>query len=89
MTLKDTCPIEIKNTSHLVRLLNVLLSEESKATEQYEQVVDALGEKYPKVKEVLKEIEKDELNHIGLLINTISELDAEAARAMIEGAEGA
>ena len=89
MTLKDTCPIEIKNTSHLVRLLNVLLSEESKATEQYEQIVDALGEEYPKVKEVLKEIEKDELNHIGLLINTISELDAEAAKAMIEGAEGA
>ena len=29
MTLKDACSIELKNTSHLVRLLNVLLAEEA------------------------------------------------------------
>lgn len=88
MTLKDTCPIDLKDTSHLVRLLNVLLAEESKATEQYEQVIDALGDKYPEVKDILKEIKKDELNHIGLLIGTISGLDPEAAKDMIEGAKG-
>lgn len=88
MTLKDTCPIDLKDTSHLVRLLNVLLAEESKATEQYEQVIDALGDRYPEVKDILKEIKKDELNHIGLLIGTISGLDPEAAKDMIEGAKG-
>lgn len=88
MTLKDTCPIDLKDTSHLVRLLNVLLAEESKATEQYEQVIDALGDRYPEVKDILKEIKKDELNHIGLLIGTISVLDPEAAKDMIEGAKG-
>lgn len=88
MTLKDTCPIDLKDTSHLVRLLNVLLAEESKATEQYEQVIDSLGDRYPEVKDILKEIKKDELNHIGLLIGTISVLDPEAAKDMIEGAKG-
>ena len=88
MTLKDTCPIDLKDTSHLVRLLNVLLAEESKATEQYEQVIDALGDRYLEVKDILKEIKKDELNHIGLLIGTISGLDPEAAKDMIEGAKG-
>lgn len=88
MTLKDTCPIELKDTSHLIRLLNVLVSEESKATEQYEQVLDAVGDKYPEVRRSLDEIKMDELNHIGLLIKLISDLDSTAARAMAEGAKG-
>lgn len=88
MTLKDACPIELKDTSHLVRLLNVLVSEESKATEQYEQVLAAIGDGYPEVHKALDEIKMDELNHIGLLIKTISNLDSTAARAMSEGAKG-
>ena len=88
MTLKDTCPIELKDTSHLIRLLNVLVSEESKATEQYEQVLNAIGDKYPEVRSALDEIKMDELNHIGLLIKLISGLDSTAARAMAEGAKG-
>lgn len=85
MTLHDTFPIELKDTSHLVRLLNVLVSEESKATEQYEQVLEALGGEYPDVKEVLNEIKTDELNHLGILLNLISKLDPAAAEAMLEG----
>ena len=85
MTLHDTFPIELKDTSHLVRLLNVLVSEESKATEQYEQVLEALGDKYTDVKEALNEIKTDELNHLGILLNLISKLDPAAAEAMLEG----
>ena len=85
MTLHDTFPIELKDTSHLVRLLNVLVSEESKATEQYEQVLDALGDEYIDVREALNEIKTDELNHLGILLNLISKLDPAAAEAMLEG----
>lgn len=85
MTLHDTFPIELKDTSHLVRLLNVLVSEESKAIEQYEQVLEALGSEYPDVKEALNEIKTDELNHLGILLNLISKLDPTAAEAMLEG----
>lgn len=85
MTLHDTCPIELKDTSHLVRLLNVLVSEESKATEQYEQVLDALGDAHKDVREALTEIKTDELNHTGILLNLISKLDPAAAEAMLEG----
>lgn len=85
MTLHDTFPIELKDTSHLVRLLNVLVSEESKAIEQYEQVLEALGGEYPDVKEALNEIKTDELNHLGILLNLISKLDPAAAEAMLEG----
>lgn len=85
MTLHDTFPIELKDTSHLVRLLNVLVSEESKATEQYEQVLEALGDEYTDVREALNEIKTDELNHLGILLNLISRLDPAAAEAMLEG----
>ena len=85
MTLHDTFPIELKDTSHLVRLLNVLISEESKATEQYEQVLEALGDEYTDVREALNEIKTDELNHLGILLNLISKLDPAAAEAMLEG----
>lgn len=85
MTLHDTFPIELKDTSHLVRLLNVLVSEESKATEQYEQVLDSLGDEYTDVREALNEIKTDELNHLGILLNLISKLDPAAAEAMLEG----
>lgn len=85
MTLHDTLPIELKDTSHLVRLLNVLVSEESKATEQYEQVLEALGDEYTDVREALNEIKTDELNHLGILLNLISRLDSAAAEAMLEG----
>ena len=85
MTLHDTFPIELKDTSHLVRLLNVLVSEESKATEQYEQVLEALGDEYTDVREALSEIKTDELNHLGILLNLISKLDPAAAEAMLEG----
>lgn len=85
MTLHDTFPIELKGTSHLIRLLNVLVSEESKATEQYEQVLEALGDEYTDVKEALNEIKTDELNHLGILLNLISKLDPAAAEAMLEG----
>lgn len=85
MTLHDTFPIELKDTSHLVRLLNVLVSEESKAIEQYEQVLEALGDEYTDVREALNEIKTDELNHLGILLNLISKLDPAAAEAMLEG----
>lgn len=85
MTLHDTFPIELRDASHLVRLLNVLVSEESKATEQYEQVLEALGDEYTDVKEALNEIKTDELNHLGILLNLISKLDPAAAEAMLEG----
>ena len=85
MTLHDTFPIELRDASHLIRLLNVLVSEESKATEQYEQVLDALGDEYTDVREALNEIKTDELNHLGILLNLISKLDPAAAEAMLEG----
>ena len=85
MTLHDTFPIELRDASHLIRLLNVLVSEESKATEQYEQVLEALGDEYPDVREALNEIKTDELNHLGILLNLISKLDPAAAEAMLEG----
>lgn len=87
MTLKDACSIELKNTSHLVRLLNVLLAEEAKATEQYGQVLESLGGEYGDVRNALSEIKNDELNHLGILIRLISDLDPQAAEAMIQGAE--
>lgn len=85
MILKDTCPIELKDSQHLVRLLHVLISEESKATEQYDQVINALGNDYEDVKKALLEIRNDELNHTGILLNLISKLDPAAAEAMLEG----
>lgn len=85
MTLKDTCPIELKDSQHLVRLIHVLISEESKATEQYDQVIEAIDDRFALVSEKLKEIRNDELNHTGILLNLISHLDPEAARAMLEG----
>ncbi len=87
MTLKDTCPIELKDSAHLVRLLHVLVAEESKATEQYDQVIEAIDDRFALVAEKLKEIRNDELNHIGILTNQISQLDPEEARAMLEGAD--
>lgn len=86
MTLHDTCPIELKDSQHLVRLLHVLVSEESKATEQYEQLIAAVQDAYPLVKSRLEEIRRDELNHTGILIRLISELDESAGKAMVEGA---
>lgn len=85
MQLTDTCPLEIKDTSHLSRLLHVLLAAESEATEQYEQVIAACNNK--EVVEALKEIKKDELNHTGILIKLIAELNPEDGRAMVEGAK--
>lgn len=86
MTLHDACPIELQGTPHLERLLNVLVAEESKAIEQYDQVIDSLKATHKNVKEALEEIKRDELNHIGILIRLISTLDASAATAMVEGA---
>lgn len=85
MTLKDTCPIELKDSQHLVRLIHVLISEESKATEQYDQVINALGNGYEDIKKALLEVRNDELNHTGILLNLISRLDEEEAKAMVEG----
>ena len=87
MNLKDTCSIELKDSQHLTRLLYVLLSEESKATEQYAQVIDALGKQHESVRKSLEEIRNDELNHVGILIKQIADLNPEAARAMLEGAD--
>lgn len=84
MQLTDTCPLEIKDTSHLIRLLHVLLAAESEATEQYEQVISACNNK--EVVEALNEIKRDELNHTGILIKLIATLDVAAGRAMVEGA---
>ena len=83
MQLTDTCPLEIKDNSHLSRLLHVLLAAESEATEQYEQVIAACNNK--EVVESLKEIKKDELNHTGILIKLIAELNPEDGQAMVEG----
>lgn len=92
MQLTDTCPLEIKDTSHLSRLLHVLLAAESEATEQYEQVIASLPSESNRkvmneVVEALKEIKKDELNHTGILIKLIAELNPEDGQAMVEGAK--
>lgn len=86
MQLTDACSLEIKDVSHLVRLLHVLLAAESEATEQYEQVIAACDNK--EVVEALAEIKKDELNHTGILINLISKLDPSEGTAMVAGAQG-
>lgn len=87
MTLKDTCPIELKDKEHLLRLLHVLAAAEEEATVQYEQVIAALGPEYAEVQDALAEIKKDELNHTGILINLISKLDPSEGAAMVEGAQ--
>lgn len=87
MQLKDVCPIELKDNSHLVRLLHILAAAEEEAIVQYEQVLAALpANSYRNVYEALQEIKKDELNHTGILIDLISKLAPEEGQAMIEGA---
>lgn len=85
MQLTDTYPLEIKDTSHLLRLLHVLAAAEEEATVQYEQVIAACGNE--EAVKALKEIKKDELNHTGILINLIAKLDPEEGQAMVEGAK--
>lgn len=85
MQLTDTCPIELKDKNHLLRLLHVLEAAEEEAITQYEQVIAALGSDYEEVRNALTEIKTDELNHTGILINLISKLDPSEGKAMVDG----
>lgn len=83
MQLTEACPLDITDNNHLINLLHVLVAAESEATVQYDQVIESC--KNESVKKALIEIRDDELNHTGILISLLSQLDKNIAVKMVEG----
>lgn len=83
MQLTEACPLDITDNKHLINLLHILVAAESEATVQYDQVIEACKDE--SVKKALVEIRDDELNHTGILINLLSQLDKNIAVKMVEG----
>lgn len=70
----------------VVRGLQMLMAEENEAAAHYSQIISGLEE--TQVKELLEEIHKDELNHIGVLLKAIELLDARTAQDIAAGVAG-
>lgn len=80
-------PATFTDKQSLVRGLQMLMAEENEAAAHYSQIIEGV-EDY-QIKELLEEIHKDELNHIGVLLKTIELADAQTAEDIVEGTHGA
>lgn len=80
-------PATFTDKQSLVRGLQMLMAEENEAAAHYSQIIEGV-EDYP-LKELLEEIHKDELNHIGVLLKAIELADRQTAEDIVEGTHGA
>lgn len=80
-------PATFTDRKSLVRGLQMLMAEENEAAAHYSQIIEGV-EDY-QIKELLEEIHKDELNHIGVLLKAIELADSQTAQDIVEGTHGA
>ena len=80
-------PATFTDRRSLVRGLQMLMAEENEAAAHYSQIIEGV-EDY-QIKELLEEIHKDELNHIGVLLKAIEIADRQTAQDIVEGTHGA
>lgn len=80
-------PATFTDRQSLVRGLQMLMAEENEAAAHYSQIIEGV-EDY-QIKELLEEIHKDELNHIGVLLKAIELVDTQTAEDIVEGTHGA
>jgi len=80
-------PATFTDRRSLVRGLQMLMAEENEAAAHYSQIIAGV-EDY-QIKELLEEIHKDELNHIGVLLKAIELTDRQTAQDIVEGTHGA
>ena len=80
-------PASFTDDASLIRGFQMLMAEENEAAAHYSQII--AGIKNPKIKSLLEEIHKDELNHIGVLLKAIELTDTQIARDIVEGTHGA
>ena len=76
-------PASFTDRSSVIRGLQMLMAEENEAAAHYSQIISGV-EDY-RIKELLEEIHKDELNHIGVLLKAIELIDAKTAKDIAEG----
>lgn len=79
-------PASFTDKNAVIRGLQMLMAEENEAAAHYSQIISGL-EDY-RIKELLEEIHKDELNHIGVLLKAIELLDAQTAQDIVAGVAG-
>ena len=80
-------PATFTDKQSLVRGLQMLMAEENEAAAHYSQIIEGVGDY--QIKELLEEIHKDELNHIGVLLKAIEIADKQTAKDIVEGTHGA
>ena len=80
-------PATFTDKQSLVRGLQMLMAEENEAAAHYSQIIEGV-EDY-QIKELLEEIHKDELNHVGVLLKAIELADRQTAKDIVEGTHGA
>lgn len=79
-------PASFTDKNAVIRGLQMLMAEENEAAAHYSQIISGI-EDY-RIKELLEEIHKDELNHIGVLLRAIELLDAQTAQDIVAGVSG-
>jgi hypothetical protein len=79
-------PASFTDKNAVIRGLQMLMAEENEAAAHYSQIIAGLGDY--RIKELLEEIHKDELNHIGVLLKAIEILDAQIAQDIVAGVAG-
>lgn len=84
------CTLDIENDSHVVRILQGLLADESGASALYSKVIDSLKKKggYEFIIDRLEEIRNDELQHAGSLIECMTALENNITVQYAKGGEG-
>lgn len=85
MCLTDTGKFECSSERQLARVLHLLMAEEHKAVAQYSQVIDSLDDDAKAIKTRLEEIHRDELNHLGVLLDCLGRLPTDDAEGIAEG----
>ena len=76
-------PATFTDKDSLIRALQMLMAEENEAAAHYSQIISGV-EDY-RIKELLEEIHKDELNHIGVLLRAIELADRGVAESIVGG----
>lgn len=79
-------PASFTDKNAVIRGLQMLMAEENEAAAHYSQIISGI-EDY-RIKELLEEVHKDELNHIGVLLKAIELLDAQTAQDIVAGVSG-
>lgn len=76
-------PASFTDKGSIIRGLQMLMAEENEAAAHYSQIISGLSDY--RIKQLLEEIHKDELNHIGVLLKTIELVDAQVAQDIVTG----